>query len=149
MSSADFDDTRDFPPSGGGHGSTNLASSLSMSEADESEYLATAAVGYDHPSPPMVTSARMRNDKLRFKSLFKRGTNPSSSGAIPKQPQVTYHFKGSIACGECRLRDSPSDFLRRVTQPGKSVLSSDELLQLVETQPATLILYYCQDKLIC
>ena len=92
MSSADFDDTRDFPPCGGGGGhGANLASSLSMSEADESEYLA-AAVGAEHPSPP-VTSARMRNEKLRFKSLFKRGTNPSSSGgAIPKQPQVNLSF---------------------------------------------------------
>ena len=119
MSSADFDDTRDYPSGGGGGHGANLASSLSMSEADESEYLA-AAVGAEHPTPP-VTSARMRNEKLRFKSLFKRGTNPSSGGggAIPKQPQVTYHF---VASGECRLRDSPSDFLRRVTQPGKSVL---------------------------
>ena len=34
-----------------------------------------------------VTSARMRHEKLRFKSLFKRGSSPGSGGAIPKQPQ--------------------------------------------------------------
>ena len=56
MSSADFDDTRDFPAH------TNLASSLSMSEADESEYLATMAAAEakaaasnpaEHQSPPV------------------------------------------------------------------------------------------------
>ena len=56
MSSADFDDTRDFPAH------TNLASSLSMSEADESEYLATVAAAEaaaaasnpaEHQSPPV------------------------------------------------------------------------------------------------
>ena len=39
-----------------------------------------------------VTSARMRHEKLRLKSLFKRGSSSASSGAIPKQPQVRKHI---------------------------------------------------------
>ena len=53
MSSADFDDARDFP-SASAAGHANLVSSLSMSEADESEYLAAAASNTaEHQSPPV------------------------------------------------------------------------------------------------
>ena len=62
MSSADFDDARDMP-TGGGLCHTTLASSLSMSEADEGEYLAAVAAAEaaaaanpaEYQSPPVIT----------------------------------------------------------------------------------------------
>ena len=73
MSSADFDDTRDFPAP-----HPNLASSLSMSEADESEYLAAVAAAEatsaaEHQSPPVS----------RVKSITKPVLHISISCCIP------------------------------------------------------------------
>ena len=41
----------------------------------------------------------MRHEKLRFKSLFKRGSSPGNGGAIPKQPQDPQQPTGATSGG--------------------------------------------------